>query len=287
MLFARYFQFLFPVPLAKDTFLGRGADAEGKADFQGCGEFNPAMVFSAAEEAKLTKAERDAENGPNRRVLILFFRPGTEIPADKWPCPRASENTGGCRRRFWSDASTRRSCQSERRTFAENDNTFGCRFYHRLTAQSPCEISSARLLFVEIFIDLAADGDGLTDEFQLVSADGEYNQTLVRSQAQQRTPTQVVLVFTNVIAGQLYSLYHYPAPDVKYTVFSKVPFDSLHHNGAGESDFRRIHIVDYAPEPPIDIACDDPVYDNLPLDYAPTRTRYADPHLSGAACCEV
>jgi hypothetical protein len=96
-----------------------------------------------------------------------------------------------------------------------------------------------------------------------------------------------VLVFTNVIAGQLYSLYHYPAPDVKYTVFSKVPFDSLHHNGAGESDFRRIHIVDYAPEPPIDIACDDPVFDGLSLDYAPTRTRYADPHLSGAACCEA
>ncbi len=286
-LFARYFQFLFPVPLGKDAFLGRGADPEGKADFQGCGEFNPAVVFSAAEEAALTKAERDAENGPNRRVLILFFRPGTEIPADKWPCPRASEDTGGCRRRFWSDASTRRSNQPERRTFADNDNTFGCRFYHRLTAHSPCEISSARLLFVEIFIDLAADGDGLTDEFQLVSADGEYNQTLVRSQAQQRTPTQVVLVFTNVIAGQLYSLYHYPAPDVKYTVFSKVPFDSLHHNGAGESDFRRIHIVDYAPEPPIDIACDDPVFDGLSLDYAPTRTRYADPHLSGAACCEA
>lgn len=286
-LFARYFQFLFPVPLAKEAFLGRGLDAGGKADFQGCGEFNPAVVFSAAEEAEFTKAERDAENGPNRRVLILFFRPGTVIPGEKWPCPRASEDSVGCRRRFWSDAAKRRSCQSERRTFADNDDTFGCRFYHRLAAHSPCEISSARLLFVEIFIDLAEDGDGLTDEFQLVSADGEYNQTLVRTQAQQRTPTQVVLVFTNVIAGQPYTLYHYPAPDVKVTVFSHVPFDSLRHSGTGQSEFRRLHIVDYAPGPPLSVDCNDPVYEGISLDYAPTRTRYADPHVSGAAYCEV
>ena len=286
-LFLQYFQFLFPSPLPKSAFLGQGADADGKGDFQGCGEFNPALIFSAEEAETLTKAQRDAGNAANRRVLILFFRPGTVATMDRWPCPRASENSAGCRRRFWSDAPARRAPQSQRRTFADSADTFGCRFYHRLAADSPCELSAARLLFVEIFIDLAEDTDALIDEFQLISADGEYDCILTRSQAQQRTPNQVVLTFTNVIAGQSYSLYHYPAPDVMVTVFSNVPFDALTRHGAAKSAFRQVKIVRHTAEPEILIACDDPVFDDLPLDYLPSRTRYADPHLSGAACCEV
>jgi outer membrane protein OmpA-like peptidoglycan-associated protein len=286
-LFLQYFQFLFPVPLPKSAFLGQGSDPDGKADFQGCGEFNPALILSASEQQTLSKADRDAANAANRRVLILFFRPGTVAPMDRWPCPRASENSAGCRRRFWSDAPVRRSPNSERRTFADSADTFGCRFYHRLAAASPCELSAARLLFVEIFIDLAESPDALIDEFQLVSADGEYNCTLTRTQAHQLNPQQVVLVFTNVIAGQSYSLYHYPAPDVLVPVFSNVPFDALNHNAAKRSHFRQVKIVRHIKEPQITIDCDDPVFDDLPLDFLPTRTRYADPHLSGAACCEV
>jgi hypothetical protein len=145
-LIAKYMEFLLPQKLEPSEFLGQGADPGGKADFQGCGEFNPAMLCSAAEyqafEASADKTQRNAENGINRRVLALFFRPGTTAGGDKWPCPRASEGTTGCRKRFWSDASLRRSNQSARREFATTLDTFGCRFYHRLAEASPCEVPS-------------------------------------------------------------------------------------------------------------------------------------------------
>ena len=52
--------------LTKDDFLGRGADKQGKGDYQGCGEFNPVLVFSKDEDRQFQKPEmkkkRDVEN---------------------------------------------------------------------------------------------------------------------------------------------------------------------------------------------------------------------------------
>ena len=143
-LFAAYMDFLAPgVTLGKTDFLAQGADPGGKGDFQGCSEFNPALIFSADEDARFQKPEnkkdRDQENSPNRRVLLLLFRPGTVVPADKWPCPRAGEGVEKCKKRFWSDGETRRSVQTDRREFAKTADTFACRFYHRLVVSSPCE----------------------------------------------------------------------------------------------------------------------------------------------------
>ena len=127
-LFLAYMDFLCAYKLAKTEFLGQGADPNGKADFQGCSEFNPNMVFSKAEEANFSqpgkKAERDQENGVNRRVMVLLFRPGTTVPVEKWPCPRAGDGSDGCRKRFWSDGETRRSPQAARRKFGETQDTF-------------------------------------------------------------------------------------------------------------------------------------------------------------------
>lgn len=142
-LFEKYMEFLFPQKLDKTEFLGKGADSGGKGDFQGCSEFNPAMVFSKAEntvfQSSSDKTKRNEENTVNRRVMALFFRPGTLVPIDKWPCPRASEGTTNCRRRFWSDQAARRSNTETRREFAATRDTFACRFYHRLVLDSPCE----------------------------------------------------------------------------------------------------------------------------------------------------
>jgi len=143
-LFEQYMQFLFPMKLEKTEFLGKGADPGGKGDFQGCSEFNPAMIFSKSEnsafESSANKTKRNEENSVNRRVMALFFRPGTEVPIDSWPCPRASENTANCRLRFWSDHAARRSNTAERREFNTTRDTFACRFYHRLVLDSPCEM---------------------------------------------------------------------------------------------------------------------------------------------------
>ena len=148
----------------KKDFLAQGADARGKGDFQGCGEFNPVLLFSQKEqqrfEAAKDKSERNTANAPNRRVMVLLFRKGSKVTASKWPCPTVKEGTAGCRKRFWSDGETRRSRRlpdAERR-FPDTQDTFACRFYHRLTTSSPCEDIpdplAAKLEFV-----LDTDGD--------------------------------------------------------------------------------------------------------------------------------
>ena len=137
--------------LEKSDFLGQGADSKGKADYQGCGEFNPVKLFSEEDEKEFQKPEnkevRNVGNGPNRRVMALLFRPGTQVDPKKWPCPRAEEPGAGCIKRFWSDGEKRRSkhLPGEERLFEETHDTFGCRFYHRLAASSPCEKVLPRL----------------------------------------------------------------------------------------------------------------------------------------------
>jgi len=286
-LFLKYFQFLFPKPVPKTQFLGQGADANGKADFQGCSEFNPAMLFSKAESDKFAQsgntAERNAENAVNRRVLVLFFRPGTVIPPDKWPCPRASEGSAGCTKRFWSDGDKRRSFQTQRREFADTADTFACRFYHRLVAASPCESSAADLLFIEIFIDVPKDEDAFEDQFQLISANGEYDVTMPRSQAIERPPKQVVLIFTNVPAGQNYSLRHFPSPDVRFDVFENVPFGNIDKVAGKKSELKVLTVEVKEHEPKPRLATSDPLILDDPADFYNDESWYADPHDSGAA----
>lgn len=141
--------------LTATDFLGKGADPGGKADFQGCSEFNPLLIFSQEKEARFAEAkqqqasgkgddaqidERNVDNAPNRRVMVLLFRPGTRVDPGKWPCPRATEGTSGCKLRFFSDGEKRRSTHlpgDVDRFYEKTKDTFACRFYQRLS--SPCE----------------------------------------------------------------------------------------------------------------------------------------------------
>ena len=132
--------------LQKSDFLAKGADSDGKGDFQGCGEFNPFVVFSK-DEAKDFQSDhptRDSENAPNRRVMALLFKPGTVVSPGRWPCPKASDGVAGCKARFWSDGEKRRNPQDDRRTFDDTKDTYGCRFYHRLFVLSPCGSGSGK-----------------------------------------------------------------------------------------------------------------------------------------------
>jgi hypothetical protein len=137
---------LFPNKLEKTDFLGKGQDLEGKADFQGCSEFNPILLFSKQEKQQLEQnhVKRNQENAPNRRVVVFLFRPGIELDPQKWPCPRASEGSAGCRKRFFTDGEQKRSNGDARRTFDEDGDTFACRFYQRLSDRSPCERPSVQ-----------------------------------------------------------------------------------------------------------------------------------------------
>jgi len=138
-LFAAYMLYLWPSKIAPTDFSAKGADPGLKGDVQGCGEFNPIMVFSKSELASLPKDRRDEENSANRRVMVLLFRPGSVVPPDKWPCPKIGEGTAGCKKRFWSDGEKRRSNQALRREFPITKDTLACRFYDRMVSSSPCE----------------------------------------------------------------------------------------------------------------------------------------------------
>jgi hypothetical protein len=147
-----------PFTLTAGTdFLAGGADGGGKGDYQGCGEFNPVLIFSADEQAAYDAAAsatppdtvaRDKDNAPNRRVLGFLFRKGTVVDPARWPCPRSTEPMDGCTARFWSDFKVRRQPSRERRTFDSTADTFACRFYDRLSSTSPCD--GKRRVFVDL-----------------------------------------------------------------------------------------------------------------------------------------
>lgn len=136
--------------LAADNFLGRGADADGKGDLQGCGEFNPVLVFSKEEDdgykPEAKHPQRDADNLPNRRVLVFLFPPGSVIETSKWPCPTHKEGGDGCKKHFWPDGDKRRSVQEKRRRYSETHDTVACRFYDEMARRSPCELSRQTLM---------------------------------------------------------------------------------------------------------------------------------------------
>ena len=146
-LFKAYMQKLAPadLKLTKKDFIAQGADPNGKGDFQGCGEFNPILIFGAkrntAFESVTNKTPRNDANAPNRRVMILLFQKGTKVDPALWPCPAATSGSTDCRKRFWSDGEKRRSTRlpDTDRQFDDTKDTFACRFYHRLLTNSPCE----------------------------------------------------------------------------------------------------------------------------------------------------
>jgi hypothetical protein len=151
-LFRAYMQSLCPerLVLTPKDFLARGADGDGKGDFQGCSSFNPLLIFSKQREDQFEQAAqsqgqagtavRNQANAPNRRVMVLLFQIGSKVDFAKWPCPRATEGTAGCIRRFWSDGQNRRMKRlpDQDRMFEKTFDTFACRFYQRISDGSPC-----------------------------------------------------------------------------------------------------------------------------------------------------
>src|SRR5207249_5755847 len=146
---ADYLKLICPTPVAKTDFIGRGGDAGGKADFQGCSDFNPLIILSKQENKDLSKEQRNLENASDRRVVVFLFRASLKVNPALWPCPRSTESSTGCKARFFSDGERRRSPGQVRRVRKQpqaNDpdetvaeDTFACRLYDRIAQLSPCE----------------------------------------------------------------------------------------------------------------------------------------------------
>ncbi len=170
-LFLKYMNLLsgdLKLDKSKD-FLARGAGPDQKGDVQGCSRFNPLLLFSQEDEAqfkiadhqkdKAALAARNKNNAPNRRVMILIFRKGSQILPAKWPCPSYKEGAAACKKRFFSDGEHRRSSHlpGVDRKFTESRDTFACRFYQRISDNSPCQGTTG--FFGKLFMQIL-DLDG-------------------------------------------------------------------------------------------------------------------------------
>jgi hypothetical protein len=156
-LMGAYMTRLFPVKLDKGDFLGKGADPKGKADFQGCSEFNPLIILSQHESDTLPHEDRNTKNRSNRRVVVFLFRAGLNVDPKLWPCPVATDpSTAECVKRFFGPPKTgeqRRKPGPDLREFEKAGDTFACRFYDRVARLSPCEkpapVPAATVEFVD------------------------------------------------------------------------------------------------------------------------------------------
>ena len=161
-----------PFVLQETDFLERGQHPEHRGSVQGCGEFNPVLILSTDKtrrfERSKDKQERDAANEPNRRVLAFLFKPGTRIVPEKWPCPTATHRQPEtvCRNRLWKDHDKRLAAdETSDREFKKTADTFGCRFYHGIAQNSPCE-ATLKLWVIRIGFNDALEKDAQGSEIE-------------------------------------------------------------------------------------------------------------------------
>lgn len=206
-LYERYIDLLTgspSVPLMRpDQFLGDPVDnahpkGKAKAAFQGCGEYNPVLILSSADEnayaQQQDKTDRSEANAPNRRAMIFFFaknRLGAKLPADIkaiWPCPAWDEGASGCRAQFWPDSKQRLANGDRERHYAEDHHTMACSWYDRWARLSPCEgrvaiKGSSLTVRPPIYIDGTPDDANLVLFISLPSADSEVVSLRIAGQA--------------------------------------------------------------------------------------------------------
>jgi hypothetical protein len=75
-LYLVYMNAICPLHLQRTDFLGYGADPGGRADYQGCSEFNPTLVFSKEEEREYISntVKRNARHPRRSHPLALPAR---------------------------------------------------------------------------------------------------------------------------------------------------------------------------------------------------------------------
>jgi hypothetical protein len=146
-----------PFRMQATDFLG-GTSASQAEDLplmslQGCGKFNPVVLLASSELDGSDQHTRDADDAPNRRVLMFFFPAGARVDPATWPCPKVKDAGDACSSAFWPDGDQRRRNGTRLRLYQETRDTMACRFYDRFARRSPCEASQGRLYLVRLHDD--------------------------------------------------------------------------------------------------------------------------------------
>jgi hypothetical protein len=128
--------------MAATDFLGGAAAQPGdlpKMSLQSCGKFNPIVLLTAAEMQGYDEKNRNADDAPNRRVIMFFFAKGTTVDTSVWPCPNVKEAGDACKGAFWPGGDAKRKNGDTKRLYKDTRDTMACRFYDRFARRSPCE----------------------------------------------------------------------------------------------------------------------------------------------------
>jgi outer membrane protein OmpA-like peptidoglycan-associated protein len=164
-----------PPPLMQQSdFLGgAGANANDlpKMSLQSCGKFNPVVLLTDAEMNGADQRTRNAHDAPNRRVMMFFFKKGSVVAPDVWPCPKVKEPNEACKTVFWPDGDARRKNKDELRRYKDTHNTMACRFYDRFARRSPCEVAEFTSSDEDIW---ARDHPGMHEDVRRGSSEDGY-----------------------------------------------------------------------------------------------------------------
>jgi hypothetical protein len=80
---------------------------------------------------------------------------------------------------------------------------------------------------VIVYLDIPHRPADMQDRFRLISDDGQYDRTLLRSEAVGKDEGHMTLLFTEVPPLGTYSLYHGLTKEIEIPVFMDVPFADL------------------------------------------------------------
>jgi hypothetical protein len=169
-------------------FLGGAGAQDGDLppmSLQSCGKLNPIVLLSSAEMGGAdttdgaSKTTRNADDAPNRRVIMYLFPKGTTVPAGMWPCPKVGDSNAACSKAFWPDGDARRKNGTDRRDYKNTRDTMACRFYDRFARRSPCEGGAYKLFPFGLLIELVDKDPWIgAATLQLLRADGSLAQEI-------------------------------------------------------------------------------------------------------------
>jgi hypothetical protein len=229
-------------------FLGGAAAQDGdlpQMSLQSCGKLNPIVLLTTAEMGGedttdgASKTTRNADDAPNRRVIMYFFPKGTKVDTGVWPCPKVGESNAKCSKAFWPNGDARRKNGTERRDYKNTRDTMACRFYDRFARRSPCEGGAYKLFPFGLLIELVDNDPWIgAATLQLLRADGSVAQEIRVSDGKVSGSYRVFYFriregsqYSCVLVGDGGTLALFD-PTTLYGVFTEPDNDGLQHESA-------------------------------------------------------